>query len=88
MSNQQRGKYDADFKRYAVRLSDEPGRTVIEVAENLGIARNVLYRWRREFRLRQGLAYSGKGWGALTVKERKIKDLEKWISEAEMMRNI
>ena len=34
----QRRKYDPDFKRNAVRLTDEPGRTVIEVADNLGIS--------------------------------------------------
>lgn len=88
MSIHQRTKYDAEFKRNAVRLSDEPGRTVIEVAHNLGIAKDVLYRWRREYRLQQGLAFSGKGWGALTAKERKIKNLEKWVHEAEMMRDL
>lgn len=34
----QRRKYDPDFKRNALRLSDELGRTVIEVADNLGIS--------------------------------------------------
>lgn len=88
MSVQQKKKYDAEFKRKAVRLSNEPGKTVIEVAEGLGIARNLLYRWRRENRLREGLAFSGKGWGALTARERKIKNIEKWIAESDMMRDI
>ncbi|MBU3947478.1 MAG: hypothetical protein KJ826_04570 [Proteobacteria bacterium] len=35
MSEQQRRKYDWDFKRNAVRLSEEPSRTVANVAENL-----------------------------------------------------
>ena len=42
-----RRKYDRDFKRNAVLLCAEPDRTVAEVAENLGIAKDVLYRWRR-----------------------------------------
>lgn len=88
MSVQQKNKYDEEFERNAVRLSNEPGKTVIEVAENLGITRDLLYRWRRENRLREGLAYSGKGWGALTAKERKIKNLEEWIAAAEMTRDI
>ena len=38
MSVQQRRKYDPDFKKNAVLLlSAEPDRTVIAVAENLGI---------------------------------------------------
>ena len=32
----QRRKYDQDFKRNAVHLAEEPGRTVIEVADKLG----------------------------------------------------
>lgn len=44
----QRRSYDSDFKRGAVRLTEEPGRSVQEVAENLGIAKDTLYRWRRE----------------------------------------
>jgi len=35
--NLERRKYDPDFKRNAVRLSEEPGRTATEVAEHLGI---------------------------------------------------
>jgi transposase/putative transposase len=44
MSVQERRKYDADFKRNAVQLAEEPGRTVVDVAENLGIAADLLYR--------------------------------------------
>jgi len=46
MSVQQRRKYDKDFKRNAVRLTEEAGRTALEVAENLGIAADLLYRRR------------------------------------------
>ena len=38
MSVQQRRKYDPDFKRNAVQLTEEPGRTMSGVAENLGIS--------------------------------------------------
>jgi hypothetical protein len=43
MSVQQRRKYDPDFKRNAVQLTEEPGRTVAGVAENLGISKDLLY---------------------------------------------
>jgi len=42
-------KYDRDFKRNAVLLCFEPGRTVKDFAKNLGIAKDLLYRWRREY---------------------------------------
>lgn len=40
MSN--RRKYDADFKREAVRLTNEPGRTIYSVEESLGIPYGTL----------------------------------------------
>ena len=84
----QRRKYDPDFKRNAVRLSDEPGRTVIEVADNLGISKHLLYKWRRELRLKEGLAFPGHGREALTDQEKRIRELEKKLSDAEMERDI
>ena len=46
MSSKPRRKYDQDFKRNAVLLCSEPGRSV---ADNLGIKKDLLYRWRREY---------------------------------------
>ncbi len=34
-----RRQYDSDFKRNAVLLSEDPDRTIAEIADNLGIAR-------------------------------------------------
>lgn len=57
MSIDQRRKYDSDFKRQAVRLTEDPGRSVAKVAESLGIAKDLLYRWRREHIPQEGLAF-------------------------------
>ena len=84
----QRRKYDSDFKRNAVSLTEEPGRTVKEVAENLGIAKDLLYRWRREHRLKHEGAFSGHGKEALTDQEKRIRELEKKLKDAEMERDI
>ena len=88
MSVQQRRKYDSDFKRNAVQLSEEPDRTVAEVAENLGIGKDILYRWRREQRTKEGLAFPGNGREALTSQQQKIRDLEKRLKDTEMERDI
>jgi len=69
-------------------LSEDPGRTVGEVAENLGIAKDLLCRWRREHRAREGLAFPGHGREALTSQEQKIRELEKKLKDAEMERDI
>ena len=88
MSVQQRRKYDSDFKRNAVQLSEEPDRTVANVAENLGIGKDILYRWRREQRTKEGLAFPGNGREALTSQQQKIRDLEKRLKDTEMERDI
>lgn len=38
-----------DFRREAVRISRESGRTVDEVATDLGIGKSTLSSWRRRF---------------------------------------
>jgi transposase-like protein len=88
MSVQQRRKYDSDFKRNAVQLSKEPGRTVTGVSDNLGIGKDILYRWRREQRRKEGLAFPGNGKEALTSQQQQIRDLEKRLKDAEMERDI
>jgi transposase len=84
----QRRKYDSDFKRNAVQLTEEPGRTVAEVAENLGIGKDLIYRWRREQLAHPGLAFPGNGREALTIKQQKIRELEKKLKDTEMERDI
>jgi len=43
-----RRKYSEEFKRKAVELSYNSGKTVEDVAHELGISRSILNRWRRE----------------------------------------
>lgn len=44
----QRKQYTEEFKTEAVRLVCEAGKPIAQVARELGIAANLLYRWRRE----------------------------------------
>jgi transposase len=48
MSAQKRRKYTEEFKTEAVRLVRESDKPVAQVARELGIADNLLYRWRTE----------------------------------------
>ena len=41
MSVKTRRKYDSDFKRNAVGLTEESGQTIVQVAENLGIGKEL-----------------------------------------------
>jgi len=42
--------FSDDFKREAVRLSLESGKTIPEVATDLGIGKSTLTSWRRQLR--------------------------------------
>ncbi len=55
MSEAKRRKYTEEFKTEAVRLVQETGKPVAEVARELGIADNLLYRWRTEEHEAKGL---------------------------------
>ena len=51
MATLTRRRFTDAFKSEAVRLTRESGRPVAQVARELGISDNVLYRWRTEQQL-------------------------------------
>jgi transposase len=44
-----RVQYDEEFKKNAVKLSYASPKPVKQVAEDLGIKENLLYRWRKKY---------------------------------------
>jgi transposase len=54
-------KYSREFKMEAVRLCEEDERPVAEVARQLGIHPNNLYKWRAQFGKDGEEAFPGKG---------------------------
>lgn len=50
MSAGTRRRYTEEFKKEAVRLVRESAHPVAQVARDLGIPENVLYRWRTQHR--------------------------------------
>jgi len=44
-----RTKYDEEFKKNAVKLSYASPKSVKQVAQDLGISENILYRWRKKY---------------------------------------
>ena len=81
-----RRKHSAEFKREAVRLSLEPGRTVGEVAANLGIDRGVLQRWRSEMKAQGPSAFPGNGRAKSSDDE--VLQLRKELARAQQERDI
>jgi transposase len=61
MREGKRRKYDREFKVEAVKLVTGEGRGVTEVARNLGIHENLLYKWREKYSEDMAHAFPGKG---------------------------
>ncbi len=87
MMTRKRKKYDKQFKRKAVELSNVRG-NAREIAEELGIAPELLYRWRREYQLYEKNSFPGKGRPKMTDQEREIARLNKELKDAKMERDI
>lgn len=50
MSKQERRLFTNEFKQETVRLAETSGRTISQVADDLGIGLSTLTRWKRVFR--------------------------------------
>lgn len=49
MTQRTRRSFTDEFKREAVRLAQTSGRTISEVAEDIGIGLSTLTRWKRKY---------------------------------------
>ena len=56
-----RRKHSREFKLEAVKQVVEHGRSVSEVADGLGLNRNLLTRWKRQFETEGEVAFPGHG---------------------------
>ena len=58
---QQRRKYSREYKQEAVRLANEPGVTVSQIARELGINGGLLGKWRKQAETEGSTAFRGQG---------------------------
>ena len=56
-----RRKFDAQFKLDAVRLVQSSDRAISDIARDLGVRREMLYKWQRELEADAKNAFPGKG---------------------------
>lgn len=82
-----RRKYDDEFKKDAVRLLISSGRTIREVAEELGVERSNLGRWRLEH-LSKLDKVSGETGITPSDMEEEIRRLRKELAYAQEQRDI
>ena len=82
-----RRKYDREFKEMAVELSRHR-EDISELAEELDIKPDLLYRWRREANKAQGGAFPGHGNPKMTEEQKEIARLKKELRETKLERDI
>jgi len=58
---QKRKKYSKEFKLEALRLMEDSGKPASEVARELGIRRNQLYKWQEKLSNHGNEAFPGSG---------------------------
>ena len=82
-----RKTFDRAFKLKAVELSYERD-NIKELADELGIRADLIYRWRAEFASRPESSFPGKGKVARTEEETEIARLKRELAEMRMERDI
>jgi transposase len=80
-----RRRYDDTYKRRAVELSEKGDRAISEVARELGLTDDTLYRWRSEYGVaaRQGVAAPPGPPRSVTDLERENRDLRARLADME-----
>jgi transposase len=86
MSHQRR-KFDKEFKLMAVELS-KTRENINELAKELGIRPELIYRWRTELLDKKEGSFPGKGKPKQTPEEAEIARLKKQLRDAEIERDI
>ena len=86
MSQGKRRKYDREFKVEAVKLVTEGGRAVAEVARNLGIHENLLYKWREKYT--EDIAHAFPGKGRLKPAEEEQRRMKRELADVTQERDI
>jgi transposase len=79
-------RFSREFKQEAVRLIEESGKSVAEIAADLGVSDNSLYRWRQEFRRDGEQAFPGKG--RLKADDEYVRQLEQELKIVKQERDI
>ena len=79
--------YDAAFKKEVVEISYQRD-NIKELANDLGLRPELIYRWRSEYEKSPDKSFPGHGKTKLSPEEEKIKRLEKELRDAKMERDI
>ena len=79
-----RRKYDKDLKKESVEYLKKTGKSITAVAAELGIKRDLLSRWQREYDEHQEKAFPGNG----NPREEELFKLRKELADVKEERDI
>lgn len=83
----ERRTFTREFKLNAVELSFKRW-NIVELANELKIRPELIYRWRSEFASYQGKSFPGNGKPKMTEEESEIARLKKELADIRMERDI
>jgi transposase len=83
-----RKSFSSEFKREAVRLLESSQKPPADLARELGVRRNQLYKWKEQLSQRGAKAFPGSGRGSASSDEvsRLRKELEKVKEERDILK--
>jgi transposase len=85
----ERRAFSKEFKEQAVLLTETSDKPVSEIAEDLGIRENMLWRWKKEFRKAGSRSFPGQGNRQIgTDLEEENRHLKEELLLAQMERDI
>ena len=82
-----RKTFSKEFKLEAVRLLEESDKSPNEIAAEMGIRRNMLYKWQEQFKKRGDNAFQGPGRKPLNEQD-EVARLRRKLAEVELERDI
>lgn len=78
--------YTAEFKREAVRLAQTSGKSIVQVARELGISDTSIHQWRKELTEHSQEAFPGSG--HQTAQEEEVRRLKRELEVVKQERDI
>lgn len=88
MAKKTHRQYTEAFRREAVKLADQPGRSATEVAQELGIHVGQIYNWRTQFnKLSKRQFTVAEGTNHAQAESEEVRRLKKRIAELEQERD-
>ncbi len=86
---EKRKSYGKQFKLEAVRLLDQGNQSAAELARELGVRRNQLYKWKAQLSKRgEGQAFQGPGRRPLSAQSDELAQLKQEVAALREERDI